>query len=103
MKKPKKLPKIVKVLGKPFKVEQHGPEDMDGNEGDCCKMTSTIRISSERTLEQQIDILNHEIFHAWLGLTGLSELLTKKQEEALCEAFELFALGLPEIYEEIYK
>lgn len=43
---------------------------------------------------------DHEIFHAFLKMTGKDQLLSEDMQEALCSAFEGFADDLRRLFEE---
>ncbi len=47
-----------------------------------------IKIDSELTGDRFERVLKHEIFHAYLGVTGLTELLPPHVEEAICIMME---------------
>lgn len=51
----------------------------------------TIYLSSSLTQEQARRVLFHEITHAVLNVSGLSNILKTKHEEAVCNAFESLA------------
>lgn len=49
-----------------------------------------ISLSSSMDEERAKSVLMHEVAHAVLGLSGLSQLLDKNMEEAICTAFETY-------------
>lgn len=53
-----------------------------------------IYLSTSLTQEQARRILFHEIAHAFLNISGLTNVLKHKHEEAICSAFE----GLDEVF-----
>jgi hypothetical protein len=52
--------------------------------GDCDSATRIIRIEKSSDDELCKRILKHEKMHMKLGLSGLTEILTSEQEEAIC-------------------
>ena len=61
--------------------------EMEGKWGDFDLDEKTVRLSTElqkKPVEFQYEILVHELTHASLGLTGLSEVLGDDTEEAVC-------------------
>lgn len=60
----------------------------DGDEGHAHWQKREIVISKEYPLEQRLRTYKHEVFHMVLGLSGVSELLTTEQEEAVVVALE---------------
>lgn len=86
-------PKSVNVFGIKFTIEY--PPDLRDTDGSaCCGITDgpdhRIQICStlNQTQEQVDSTLLHEICHAALYLTGHTEILGEKQEEALVLMFE---------------
>ena len=84
-----KRPDRVKILGQWVNIlyvnlQDEGEKHNEVLYGDCDSRTRIIRI--EKTLDDQLTkrILNHEKYHMKLGLSGVIELLTAEQEEALC-------------------
>lgn len=49
---------------------------------------TTIFISSSLPHERAQRVILHELAHAVLSITGLTNLFEEKQEEAICDAFE---------------
>jgi len=70
-------------LGVWVKIE-HTSLAEEGILGDSTVTKRVIRI--EKTLEggEYLRVLRHECMHMKLGISGLSDMLNKKQEEALC-------------------
>ena len=83
-----KRPDTVRVLGQRCHVLyvdlKSESKDEETLYGDCDAATRIIRI--ERTLDDDMTkrVLKHEKMHMKLGLSGLTELFTTEQEEALC-------------------
>tara|TARA_R100000742_G_C4256970_1_gene74823 strand:+ start:129 stop:404 length:276 start_codon:yes stop_codon:yes gene_type:complete len=89
MKKPEKI----KILGQWAKVQyvdltKGGEAVGEVLYGDCDVATRTIRI--EKSLDDNLTkrVIKHETMHMKLGLSGLSEILTDEQEEAICVLVE---------------
>ena len=93
-------PKSVCVLGQDFSIE-YKPKVVVGDNDECYGLTHvkdfTIQISSteNKTPEQMEATLLHEVIHAVLGVSGLTELIDDKTEEALVVSLEN---GLKELY-----
>lgn len=81
------LPKSLKIMGHTVHIrlrprlenEDHGQADWQKKE---------ILISQAYPESQQWLTLRHEVLHIILGLSGLSEVLTSEQEEAIVVCFE---------------
>ncbi len=90
----RRRPRTVVVLGQKFKLKYIHPDDLEDN---CLGITETHKreISLDSTLpaDQMRRVLIHELTHAILGVSGISEKLNPQVEEAICVAFEsgLFA------------
>lgn len=83
------LPKSVRGLSGPIAVELvDALKDEDG--GHCWGLWLTVgrRIRVERSTDKRHEwsVLYHELTHAALDDSGLSNLLTDAQQEALCDA-----------------
>lgn len=52
------------------------------------EMQSAIYVNSDLKLEMYERVLTHEITHAVLSISGLSELLKSNLEEAICTSME---------------
>ena len=78
-----KRPSRVKVLGQWVTVEEVDLSEEDGLWGDSNTGKRHIRIKEGTTDVEYQRVLRHEIFHLRLGISGLSELLTAEQAEAL--------------------
>ena len=83
-----KRPDRVKILGQWITIlyvdlKKEGENHDEILYGDCDSRARIIRI--EKTLDDDLTkrILNHEKYHMKLGLSGVAELLTSDQEEAL--------------------
>ena len=88
-----KRPDRVKILGqwcavKFMDLKEEGQRNNETLYGDCDLATRTIRV--EQSLDDDLAkrVLKHEKMHMKLGLSGLSELLTLEQEEAICVLME---------------
>ena len=57
--------------------------------GDADVVKRTIRIEKKLNSKERQRVLAHEQFHMKLGLSGLSDLLDPKMEEALCTLAEI--------------
>jgi hypothetical protein len=88
-----KRPDRLKVLGQWCHVlyvdlKKEGAENSETLYGDCDAALRVIRI--EKTLDDDMTkrVLKHEKMHMRLGLSGLSEILSSEQEEAICVLME---------------
>lgn len=97
MAKKKQVPQIscpptLPILGHDYKVllEKTLGLDDDGSvmEGLSSPYEIKIALDSNKTLELQESTLLHEILHSILHVSGQSNMLSEKQEEALVVAFE---------------
>lgn len=79
------LPKTIMIFGKEFKVIV---TSLKGLHGDCNIGNLTIRIHQNLTKEEALSTLFHEAIHASLGISGLNEMLTENQEEAIVRMLE---------------
>lgn len=84
MKRPPKLPKFVKILGRKYTVA-YDPELHCY--GQCRMILGEIFINAERceTREMVVKTLWHEIFHGWSWESGLHNFTTVNLEEMICE------------------
>lgn len=73
----------IRILGVWFKIE-HVDLKEESLCGDCSVSDKLIRIDSSLEGSAYKETLRHEVFHAMLGLSGISELLEGNLEEALC-------------------
>lgn len=79
MKRKKVRPQSVSIGGKVISIQQVEMEDYGSfNPNDL-----TIKIKSNLSDEMFFSTLNHEISHCGFFLSGLSELLDEKMEEAI--------------------
>lgn len=82
-----KLPKVVYPCGVPFKVEieKLPPGDM----GQTLGTSRSIKLSNSEEHEEHLTAtLFHEYLHAIFYVSGLSELVGHRQEEAIVTAME---------------
>jgi Zn-dependent peptidase ImmA (M78 family) len=49
---------------------------------------NTIFLSSSLSMEHSKRVLLHELAHAVMAITGLTNVIQNEQEEAICDAFE---------------
>jgi hypothetical protein len=82
------LPKKIKILGKEIKiVEEEGMEDC----GEFFLIARTIKIKKEMPDEMKLETFLHEIVHAILGVSGISDTLDSwgdSIEEGIVTAIE---------------
>jgi hypothetical protein len=81
-------PRTVNVLGQKFKIKYLHPDDMDDCHGQLFLNSREIRIDSMQPLDEMKRTIIHEVMHAVLGVSGVSEKLDPKTEEAICVAME---------------
>jgi hypothetical protein len=83
-----RVPKTVHILGRKFKVSIKKEEiHADGKvaSGSCSWINKEIEIEAGLPLNEQLGILAHEMGHATLDINGLSETLTPKEVEIICQ------------------
>ena len=81
----KTVPKTLSILGQTIDIVQismsedsHGEADLDNHR----------IVLNEKYKDTNKVTLIHELIHAAIGISGISEILTKKQEEAICRCLE---------------
>lgn len=84
-----KRPDRVRILGQWINIlyVDLKPEGEKANEtlyGDCDSTTRIIRVDKSVDDDLCKRIIKHEKMHMKLGLSGLTEILTLEQEEAIC-------------------
>lgn len=91
-----KFPTKVSVLGTIYTVKYLVPRSMDGNLGstDTDAKLIKIRKPTPDTIEIAQSTLLHEMIHAALHQSGLSQLLSEKNEEAIVRMLEDFMFPL---------
>lgn len=87
-----KLPDGVTLLGVHFDVVVEPLEE--GLCGDTSVYQRMIRVDSLMSREVQWETLHHEVAHAILRLTGISELLGEELEESVAQSLGLGLLTL---------
>jgi hypothetical protein len=82
-----KLPKSVNVLGRKFKIVIKEEIEADGKvaSGSCDSVNKIIEIEKGLPLNEQLGILSHEMAHASLDINGLSETLSAREVEIVCQ------------------
>ena len=82
-------PRSVKVLGQKFKIKYLPPDEMEENcEGVVYTSRREIHLDNSLPLEQLRRVLIHEIMHAILSISGISEKLSYTVEESIAVAME---------------
>jgi hypothetical protein len=82
------LPEFVIILGCKFSVSDVVLSDNTYGETDGTERTIKVDLHKHTSQEQVTSTLFHEMIHAVLHVSGQSELLRGKQEEALVVALE---------------
>ena len=85
------IPDTISVMGQRVKiVVKDELTDSDGSElyGHIDKDKMVIELSKKQTSQQMVRTLLHEVIHCCLFIGGLSEILSKRQEEAVCRCLE---------------
>lgn len=78
----------IELMGVELDVRLVSPEQLDDAYGAYTNMQELI-ILDETLKEKQLQrVLLHELVHATLNLTGVSEILEDSQQEAVCVALE---------------
>lgn len=84
----------IPILGRKIGVRYVSDKELQtiGNDTDLLGFfhRNTIYISTSVTGDQAKQVLLHELAHAVLDITGLTNVIEDKQEEAICTAFESF-------------
>lgn len=81
-----RLPRHISILGTKYALERRSGLRERGLEGECSPEKRLILIDAQiKTRDETIDVLGHEIFHAYLYESSLHNLLDPKTEEALCD------------------
>lgn len=83
-----KVPEYLDILGKCIVIERKPLKDEHGY-----YLHDSRKIVLDTGLKGPLvwSVLLHEIIHAYLGVSGVSEILTLEQEEAICRAVENMA------------
>ena len=81
------LPEKIIVLGQEFTVKL-SPDMMEGDYGNCLGMEYLIKISDKLSPEIAAQTLFHEAIHAAFYVSGIAEIVTNKQEEAIVVMIE---------------
>jgi len=87
MKKERKLPTSILIMGRKVKIKQgfnlvyHDVPVL----GLCDYDNKTIYIEKNQTQEQKIDTLVHELGHYFLELTGISQKISDSENEIYCQ------------------
>lgn len=91
--------KEINVLGQRIKIKRVSGDTLSKNHGDDSENVHGIYSGTDRTISLATEltgdtfrrILLHEIFHAHLGVSGLSSAIdSSKLEEALCDMTESY-------------
>lgn len=97
------IPKSINILGKKIKIKTKADttlkfEDAEGAGAEDEEVSGYyshdegyIMINSSLSEDMQWVTLLHEMVHAVMGITGLSEVVTSDKEEAICRAMENLA------------
>ena len=92
------FPSSVMVMGRrvrikivPHSVINSDPSSTNDEWGEFQPMTATILISQKLPERQRGLVLAHELQHAIISFSGLSNLLSDELEEAVCDASEAWA------------
>ncbi len=82
-------PRSVNVMGQKFKIKYLSPDEIEENcEGVTFLSRREIHLDNSLPLEQLRRVLIHEITHAILGVSGISEKLNAQVEESIAVAME---------------
>lgn len=80
------FPTQLNILGKIFSVKY--VKMASGDYGETLSKDLLIKINKKLPIESMHATLIHEMAHAALGISGLTEVLSEQQEEAVVTAFE---------------
>jgi hypothetical protein len=84
----------IPILGRKISVRFASDKDLANlaKDSECWGYyeNEVITLSSSLNHEHARKILMHELAHAVLKISGISNLLEEKQEEAICDAFETY-------------
>lgn len=89
------LPKTIPVMGIKFKIVEVGSPELDGEkcEAHISITAREITIKRDLPMEVKLTLLAHEYMHGMIKLSGLSQVLGEKREEALCCMAETMVQG----------
>jgi hypothetical protein len=82
-----KRPRSIDVLGTKYKIRYRNFSKED-YEGHIVPEERTIYVHNGHGKDATYEIIRHEVMHALLMLSGISEGLQPEQEEALCVLME---------------
>ena len=85
------LPSEVPILGVPVTIAYKAMKDREGDYNHDRK-----HIQIDRKAHCHLGVFGHEIFHGGIMISGLDEILNKKQHEAICVMAEHL---IPQIFE----
>jgi hypothetical protein len=91
-------PKEVQILGQRFQILLRKPKKEDY--GECFALPRRIELNSDLSAEEIRAVCIHEAFHGAMAVSGLTELVPHKVEEALAVMMEHFAEDLVQIWGE---
>jgi len=100
IKKPHKNSKI-SVFGENFNIKFVTLNLSEHELGECNCMTKLIQIRPGLTKELTVKTIAHELTHAAIGISGLTELLSPAQEEAICIVNEHLLFVFTEYFKDI--
>lgn len=82
-----KLPKTVMILGRKYKVIEKPSITVKNEEasGGCDTVNREIEIEKGLPLNEKMGILAHEMAHGAIVINGLSETLTDREIEMVCQ------------------
>lgn len=85
-----RIPEAVCVMGQWVEVTYHDEILYGDNECDgiYCSSRCEIKIHKELKWDRMKQILIHELTHCVFDICGLDEILSPKQQEAVCKAME---------------
>lgn len=82
-----KRPRTISVMGTKYKIRYRNLDAYD-YEGRIYPMERLIVVHNKYDKEATYNIIRHEVMHAMLMISGITEGLTEAQEEALCVLME---------------
>jgi hypothetical protein len=75
-------------MGNNYSVKLVDSQDIGGKHGEFISSEKTIYVARSGDTAYMMEVFIHEVFHALLYHSGQDELLSAKQQEALCQMAE---------------
>lgn len=86
----------MQILGQTFQIVLRSPKK--DSYGECKALERVIELNNNLAEEEMRRVACHEAYHAAIIISGLDELLTPKQHEALCVLMESVAEDIIKVW-----